>query len=141
MLEAVELIHDFLREDETLEERTTLLPNRIIELLESCLKSTYFSCMENFYDKNKISCYGLCHSGQFIYGIFEELALESATTRHVLWKRYVLGDTIRILKEWTARRCFEVKSKLCPCSNYAPTHRHHSWGKRCCQKTRWPQGE
>ena len=51
--EAVELIHDMLREDETLEERTALLPSRITDLLETYLKSTYFSYRENFYEMKK----------------------------------------------------------------------------------------
>ena len=51
--EVVEVIHDMLRKDATLEERTPLLPDRIAELLETCLRSTYFSYRENFYELKK----------------------------------------------------------------------------------------
>ena len=40
--EAVRVIHDRLRNDETLCDRTTLSPDRVAELLEVCLRSTYF---------------------------------------------------------------------------------------------------
>ena len=40
--EAVQVICDRLRRDETLVNRTTLSPDRVAELLETCLKSTYF---------------------------------------------------------------------------------------------------
>ena len=52
--EAVEVIHDMLVKDETLDERTTLLPDRIAEFLETCLNSTYFSYKNVIYKQVKI---------------------------------------------------------------------------------------
>ena len=41
--ESVHIIRSKLQDDETLEDRTPLSPNRVAELLEMRLKSTYFS--------------------------------------------------------------------------------------------------
>ena len=49
--EAVHVIRDKLRGDETLEDRTTLSPDRVEELLEACLRSTYFSYEGDFYEQ------------------------------------------------------------------------------------------
>ena len=41
--EEVQVIRDKLQGDEALVDRTTLSPDRVAELLEACLRSTYFS--------------------------------------------------------------------------------------------------
>ena len=41
--EAIDAIRDMLQKDETLDERTVLSPDRIVELLETYLRSTYTS--------------------------------------------------------------------------------------------------
>ena len=47
--EAVQVIRDRLRGDETLVNRTTLSSDKVAELLEVCLKSTYFCYGGEFY--------------------------------------------------------------------------------------------
>ena len=49
--EAVRVIHDRLRNDETLCDRTTLSPDQVSELLEVCLRSTYFCYQGTFYEQ------------------------------------------------------------------------------------------
>ena len=49
--EAVFIIRKRLMEDETLGDRTYLSLERIADLLEMCLRSTYFSFGENFYEQ------------------------------------------------------------------------------------------
>ena len=88
--EAVSVIRERLREDETLGDRTSLSPERIADLL--CLKSTYFSFGGNFYEQNEGVVMGSLVSGvvaNLCREFFEELALETAPPRPRLWKRYI----------------------------------------------------
>ena len=52
--EAISVIHGRLREDKTLGDRTILSPEQIAELLEMCLKSTYFSYGGSFMSRRKM---------------------------------------------------------------------------------------
>ena len=52
--EAVQVIHDWLQDDQTLRDRTTLSPGRAAELLQVCLRSTYFSYDEGFYEQLQV---------------------------------------------------------------------------------------
>ena len=56
--EAVQVIRDRLRRDETLVNRTTLSPDRVTELLETCLKSTYFCYRGEFYEQREGAAMG-----------------------------------------------------------------------------------
>ena len=88
--EAVSVIRERLREDETLGDRTSLSPERIADLL--CLKSTYFSFGGNFYEQNEGVVMGSLVSAMVanLYReFFEELALKTAPPRPRLWKRYI----------------------------------------------------
>ncbi len=49
--EAVSVIRDKLQNDENLDERTCLSPECITELLEVCLRSTYFRYNRNCYEQ------------------------------------------------------------------------------------------
>ena len=51
--EAVQIIQDRLRKDEILCDRTTLSPDRVAELLEVCLRSTYFCYKGTFYEQQE----------------------------------------------------------------------------------------
>ena len=66
--EANKVIHDRLRGDETLVNKSTLSPDRVAELLEAWLRSTYF-----------------CYRGPTVvvnlYMEFEELALRSTPAK------------------------------------------------------------
>ena len=48
--EAVQVIQAKLREDDSLAERIPLSPDRVAELLDMCLRSTYFSYGGEFYE-------------------------------------------------------------------------------------------
>ena len=49
-LSGLHTIQATLREDDILDERILLSPNRVAELLDMCLRSTYLSCGGEFYD-------------------------------------------------------------------------------------------
>ena len=48
---ALNIIKDLLQKDLTLKERTVLAVSDIILLLEFCLKNTYFSFQDQFYEQ------------------------------------------------------------------------------------------
>ena len=48
---ALNIIRDLLDKDHTLKERTVLAVNDILLLLECCLKNTYFSFQDQFYEQ------------------------------------------------------------------------------------------
>ena len=56
--EAVEVIRSKLREDEDLAERTPLSLDRIAELLDFCLRSTYFSYRGEFHEQREGAAMG-----------------------------------------------------------------------------------
>ncbi len=100
--EAVEVIHMYrkLAEEEDLVERTPLSPERIAELLQLCLKSTYFSYNGEFYEQREGAAMDSPVSAvvaNLYMEFFEELALESAPSRPRFWKRYV-DDTCCIMQ-------------------------------------------
>ena len=55
---ALNIIKDLLEKDDTLKERTVLAVNEIILLLEFCLKNTYFSFQDQFYEQVKGAAMG-----------------------------------------------------------------------------------
>ena len=56
--EAVKVIQEMLHDDEDLVVRTPLSPDRIGELLELCLRSTYFSYNGEFYEQSEGAAMG-----------------------------------------------------------------------------------
>ena len=48
---ALNIIRDLLEKDHTIKDRTVLAINDIILLLEFCLKNTYFSFQDQFYEQ------------------------------------------------------------------------------------------
>ena len=97
--ETVDVIHRKLAELEDLVERTPLSPGRIAELLQLCLKSTYFSYNGELYEQREGAAMGSPVSAvvaTLYMEFFEELTLESAP-RHRFWKQYV-DDTCCIMQ-------------------------------------------
>ena len=99
--EAVKVVHDMLERDETLEDRTILSPERITELLDVCLRSTYFSYQDTFYKQREGAAMGSPVSAvvaNLYMEFFEDLAIGSSPVKPRMWSRYV-DDTFFILKK------------------------------------------
>ena len=82
--EAVQVIRDKPQGDETLVDRTSLSPDRVTELLEACLRLTYFSYRGDFYEQQVGAAMGSPVSAvvaNLYMEFFEELALRARARR------------------------------------------------------------
>ena len=69
---ALNIIKDLLDKDTTLKERTVMEVSDIILLLEFCLKNTYLSFQDQFYEQGWGCCHGFPsqpHCGQSLHGV------------------------------------------------------------------------
>ena len=103
--EAVQVIQQRLTQDDTLASRTTLSPDKVAELLDICLRSTYFSYDGDFYQQQEGAAMGSPVSAavaNLYMEFFEDLTLSQAPAhcRPHIWKRYV-NETFCILKKGT----------------------------------------
>ena len=89
---SIQVIQRKLEQDNTLANRTTLSPNKVAELLEVCLRSTYFSYGGDFYKQREGAAMGSPVSASvanLYMEFFEDLALSQAPADYVpsIWKR------------------------------------------------------
>ena len=91
---ALNIIKDLLDKDTTLKERTVMEVSDIILLLEFCLKNTYFSFQDQFYEQVE----GAAMGGQFIHGVLRTKSPKHCPHPPKFWCRYV-DDTFVIHKE------------------------------------------
>ena len=97
---ALNIIKDLLKKDNTLKERTVTEVGDIILLLEFCLKNTYFSFQDQFYEQVEGATMGSPVSpivANLYMEHLEQKALSTAPTPR-FWHRYV-DDTFVIQKE------------------------------------------
>ena len=95
--EAVDVILNILKEDESLQDRTVLTPYRTAELVRLCLNSTYFVYQGEYYEQKEGAVVDSPVSAVMANLFFKKLALTSSSVKPVLWKRYV-DDTFCIMK-------------------------------------------
>ena len=110
--EAISVIRTRLGEDGTLGDRTILSPERVVELLEMCLKSTYFSYGGSFCEQKEGAVMGSPVSAvvaNLYMEFIEELALETAPIRPRLWKMCV-DDTFDIFRKGSTKELLHHQS-------------------------------
>ena len=98
---ALNIIMDLLEKYHTLKERTVMEVSDIILLMEFCLKNTYFSFQDQFYEQGEGAAMGSPVSpivANLYMENLEQKALSTAPTTPRFWCRYV-DDTFVIQKE------------------------------------------
>ena len=98
---ALNIIKDLLEKDNTLKERTVMEVSDIILLLEFCLKNTYFSFQDQFYEQVEGAAMGSPVSpivANLYMEYLEHKALSTAPHPPKFWHRYV-DDNFVIHKE------------------------------------------
>ena len=89
---AVDIAHDRLLHDSTLEERTALSPDQITKLLAFCLKATFLKYKDNYYQQTFGTAMGSPVSvtvANLVMEDVEDRALTSYRSPPLFWKRYV----------------------------------------------------
>ncbi len=111
------LCRDKLQNDESLDERTCLSHECITELLEVCLRSTYFryngNCCELVIDGAAMDSPVFAVVANLYMEFFEEKALNSAPVKPILWKRYV-DDTFCIVKKGSEKHLLDHLNSVRP---------------------------
>ena len=98
---ALEITEKLLKEDPDLQKRTTMSIPNIMDLLEFCLRSTYFTYKGKFYEQVEGAAMGSPISpivANLFMENFEMRALQSSPNPPLLWKRFV-DDTFVIINK------------------------------------------
>ena len=98
---ALQVIREKLEDNYHLRHNCVLAPQQLLELLELCLTSTYFSYNNEFYQQKQGAAMGSPVSpvvANLYMEHFERTALESATNPPSMWYRYV-DDTMTRIQE------------------------------------------
>ena len=87
---SIQIIKKLLEDDKSLHLRTKMTVNQIFCLLEFCLKTTYFTFQEKFFEQVKGATMGLPISPIVVNLFMEDLevkALSTSPTPPTLWKK------------------------------------------------------
>ena len=97
---AISIITKLLEEDQELQQRTSLSVNNIISLLEFCLKSTYFTFQQSYFEQQEGAAMGSPISpivANLYMEDFEVKAINVSPQPPYLWKIF-MDDTFIIFK-------------------------------------------
>ena len=98
---ALDVIEKLLKEDTSLQNRTSMSTKHIMDLLEFCLRSTYFTYRGKFYERVEGAAMGSPISpivANLYMESFDVRALQSSPNPPSVWKRSV-DDTFVIMKK------------------------------------------
>ena len=98
---ALDVIEMLLKEDTGLQNRTSMSTKYIMDLLEFCLRSTYFTYKGKFYEQVEGAAMGSPISqtvANLYMESFDVRALQSSPNPPSVWKRFV-DDTFVIMKK------------------------------------------
>ena len=96
--EALRVVTEKLSMDESLKDGTSIPTSHLVQLIELCLRTTYFQFEDKFYEQSEGAAMGSPLSpviANLYMEHLEETALQTATLHHRLWLRYV-DDTFVI---------------------------------------------
>ena len=97
---AIKIIKKLLEEDPNLKQKTSMSVNHIVSLLAFCLRSTYFTFKDRFYEQQEGAAMGSPISPIVANLYMEDLetkAIQSAQKPPSFWRRFV-DDTLTIMK-------------------------------------------
>ena len=100
---ALDIIHQKLEQDQTLDERTPLSPSQLIVLLKICLTTTYFLYADKYYEQQEGTAMGSPVSplvANLFMEYLEKIAIDTSLNPVRLWKRYI-DDIFCILHKST----------------------------------------
>ena len=95
---ALKVVEKRLFDDQTITERTTIPVQQLVQLTELCLRSTYFKCLNKFYEQTDGAAMGSPLSpinANLFMEHLEEEAIQSAPFQPAVWTCYV-DDTLVI---------------------------------------------
>ena len=98
---ALNIIEKLLKEDTGLQNRTTMSIKHIMDLLEFCLRSTYFTYQGKYYEQVKGAAMGSPISpivANLYMENFEVRALSTSPNPSLMWTRFV-DDTFVVMKK------------------------------------------
>ena len=140
---ALNIIKDLLDKDTTLKERTVMEVSDIILLLEFCLKNTYLSFQDQFYEQVEGAAMGSPVSPIVanLYMEYLEQKVLSTAPHPKFWHRYV-DDTFVIHKETNKQGFLQTHQQCWPCYKVHSRGQQGGWvhpllGHYCQTRSWW----
>ena len=117
---ALEVIHQRLLEDETLEDRTQLSAEQVTLLLSICLRTTYFVYQNQYYEQTEGAAMGSPVSpvvANIYMEYVEEAAIATSPSPVRFWRRYV-DDTFCFLQKSSVEAVLNHLNSISPSINF-----------------------